>query len=84
MEVTRVPPVLVTGATGRVGRAVVDLLVEAGVPVRALIHRSEAAATLPANIEVVTGDLTVPESLDAGLRGVSAVFLVCLGADEDH
>jgi len=49
---------------------------DAGVPVRALTHRSEAAATLPANVEVVTGDLTVPESLDAGLRGVSAVFLV--------
>src|SRR5262249_41828518 len=31
---------------------------------------------LPANVEVVTGDLTVPESLDAGLQGVGAVFLV--------
>jgi uncharacterized protein YbjT (DUF2867 family) len=68
--------VLVTGATGRVGRVVVDLLVDAGVPVRALTRRSEAAATLPANVDVVPGDLTVPESLDAGLRGVGAVFLV--------
>jgi len=69
-------PVLVTGATGRVGRAVVGQLLDAGVPVRALTHRSEAAATLPGSVDVVTGDLTVPESLDAGLRGVSAVFLV--------
>ena len=69
-------PVLVTGATGRVGRVVIDLLVDAGVPVRALTHRSESAATLPADVEVVTGDLTVPESLDAALRDVSAVFLV--------
>jgi len=76
MTRARVPPVLVTGATGRVGRVVVDLLIDAGVPVRALTHRSEGAATLPANVEIVTGDLTVPESLDAGLRGVSAVFLV--------
>jgi uncharacterized protein YbjT (DUF2867 family) len=76
MTGTEVAPVLVTGATGRVGRAVVDLLIDAGVPVRALTHRSEAAAALPANVEVVTGDLTVPESLDAGLRGVGAVFLV--------
>ena len=76
MTRTRVPPVLVTGATGRVGRVVVDLLIDAGVPVRALTHRCEAAATLPANVDVVTGDLTVPESLDAGLRGVSVVFLV--------
>lgn len=70
------PPVLVTGATGRVGRLVVDLLIEAGVPVRALTRRSEAASMLPANVEIVIGDLTVPESLDAGLRGVGAVFLV--------
>ena len=76
MTPTPVPPVLVTGATGRVGRVVIDQLLAARVPVRALTHRPEAAATLPANVEVVTGDLTVPESLDAGLRGVGAVFLV--------
>jgi uncharacterized protein YbjT (DUF2867 family) len=76
MTRTPVPPVLVTGATGRVGRAVVGLLIDAGVPVRALTHRAEAAAALPATVEVVTGDLTVPESLDAGLRGAGAVFLV--------
>lgn len=76
MTQTGVPPVLVTGATGRVGRGVIDYLVDAGVPVRALVRRSEAEATVPANVEVVTGDLTVPESLDAGLRGVGAVFLV--------
>jgi uncharacterized protein YbjT (DUF2867 family) len=71
-----VAPVLVTGATGRVGRAVVDRLIDAGIPVRALTRRTEAAVSLPANVEVVTGDLTVPESLDAALQGVSAVFLV--------
>jgi uncharacterized protein YbjT (DUF2867 family) len=69
-------PVLVTGATGRVGGLVVDLLIDAGVPVRALTHRTEVATTLPADVEIVTGDLTVPESLDAALRGVGAVFLV--------
>src|SRR3977135_3635270 len=72
----RVGPVLVTGATGRVGRVVVDLLIDAGVPVRALTHRSEAAAVLPATVEVVTGDLTLPESLHPGLRGVRTVVVV--------
>ncbi len=67
---------LVTGATGRIGRAVVDLLTDAGVPVRALVRRSESAATLPTNVEIVTGDLTVPESLDAALHSISTVFLV--------
>src|SRR5213592_2548162 len=68
-------PVLVTGATGRVGRLVVDQLLGAGVPVRALTRRP-AAARLPAAVEVMAGDLTVPESLDAPLQDVSAVFLV--------
>jgi len=69
------PPVLVTGATGRVGRAVVAALLDAGVLVRALTRRPEAAA-LPADVEVVAGDLAVPESLDAALRGARAVFLL--------
>ena len=76
MTRTHVPPVLITGGTGRVGSAVAGLLAGAGVPVRVLTRRSEAAAMLPANVEVVTGDLTVPGSLDAALRGVGAVFLV--------
>ncbi|MER6501576.1 NAD(P)H-binding protein [Streptomyces sp. NPDC001455] len=71
-----IPPVLVTGATGRVGRVVIDQLLDAGVPVRALTRRSEAAALLPAKVEVFAGDLTVPESLDPALSGAGAVFLV--------
>jgi uncharacterized protein YbjT (DUF2867 family) len=74
-EEKRMHPVLVTGATGRVGRAVVDQLLGAGVPVRALMRRP-ATAGLPATVEVVGGDLTVPESLDAALQGVGAVFLL--------
>ncbi|MFC4107300.1 NAD(P)H-binding protein [Micromonospora zhanjiangensis] len=68
--------VLVTGATGRIGRAVVDQLTETGTPIRALVRRPESAATLPATVETVTGDLTVPESLDAALPGIDTVFLV--------
>jgi uncharacterized protein YbjT (DUF2867 family) len=68
-------PVLVTGSTGRVGRAVIAQLLAAGVPVRALTRRPDAAR-LPAAVEVVRGDLTVPESLDAGLQGVGTVFLL--------
>jgi uncharacterized protein YbjT (DUF2867 family) len=68
-------PILVTGATGRIGRAVVAQLLDAGVPVRALTRRSDAAG-LPAAVEIVEGDFTVPESLDAGLQGVGPVFLL--------
>ena len=66
---------LVTGATGRVGRLVVDELLAAGVPVRALTRRPNEAA-LPPAVEVVEGDLSIPETLDAALRNVGPVFLV--------
>jgi len=73
--------VLVTGATGGVGRLVVDELLRAGVSVRALTRRPEDAA-LPAGVEVVAGDLTVPASLDAALAGAAAVFLVWTAAPD--
>lgn len=68
-------PVLVTGATGRVGRALVDELVRTGVSVRALSRRP-AMAGLPSSVEVVAGDLTVPDSLDEALQDIAAVFLL--------
>ena len=67
--------VLVTGATGRIGREVVARLLAGGAEVRALT-RNPAAARLPAGVEVVAGDVTRPESLEPGLRDVAAVFLV--------
>ncbi|MDT7570862.1 MAG: hypothetical protein QOE05_1036 [Actinomycetota bacterium] len=66
---------MVTGATGRIGRRVVDELVAADAPVRAL-SRSPGQAGLPPGVEVVAGDLTVPASLDAALHGVRTVFLL--------
>ncbi len=70
--------VLVTGATGRVGRLVVNELLRAGAPVRALTRRPDRAV-LP-GAEIVAGDLTAPASLDAMLEGVGAVFLVWTAA----
>jgi uncharacterized protein YbjT (DUF2867 family) len=71
--------ILVTGATGGVGRLVVDELLRAGAPVRALTRRPEGAA-FPAGVEVVAGDFAIPESLDPALDGVAAVFLVWTAA----
>ncbi|MEU2946588.1 NAD(P)H-binding protein [Nocardiopsis alba] len=63
--------VLVTGATGNVGRRVTAGLVEAGVSVRALT-RNPARAELP-GAEIVRGDLTEPEAVP--LDGVDRMFL---------
>jgi uncharacterized protein YbjT (DUF2867 family) len=69
------PPVLVTGATGRIGRMAIDRLVELGVQVRALVRQPDTAS-MPPGVEVVVGDLTDPSSLDPALDGAGAVFLV--------
>jgi uncharacterized protein YbjT (DUF2867 family) len=66
--------ILVTGATGSVGRLVVDELVAAGVPVRALTV-DPARASLPAEAEVVVGSLARPSTLPVALKGVDAVYL---------
>jgi NAD(P)-dependent dehydrogenase (short-subunit alcohol dehydrogenase family) len=49
--------ILVTGATGTVGRQVVTQLREQDVPVRA-VTRDPASARLPAGVEVVRGEVT--------------------------
>jgi uncharacterized protein YbjT (DUF2867 family) len=71
-------PVLVTGATGRQGGAVVRHLRRAGIPVRALCRpTSEGARRLrDAGVPVVEGDLDRPESLPRALDGVAGVFSV--------
>jgi uncharacterized protein YbjT (DUF2867 family) len=66
--------ILVTGATGNVGREVVRSLREAGAPVRALT-RNPAAARFPDGVEVVAGDLLRPESLVPALTGATALHL---------
>ena len=64
--------ILVTGATGFVGRALIDLLVERGRSVRAAMRR--AGAFTAAGTSVVTvGDLSVQTDWSATLIGVDAV-----------
>ena len=74
-EAARGAPVLVIGATGNIGSRVVAELLRSNVVVRAL-SRTPESARVPVGVEVVAGDLTTPESLDAALTGVGAVFLV--------
>ena len=66
---------LVIGATGNVGRGVVAQLIAKGKTVRALA-RDPGSAKLPVEVEVVRGDLTAPETLEASLEHVEAIFLV--------
>jgi uncharacterized protein YbjT (DUF2867 family) len=66
---------VVTGATGNVGGEVVAALAGREEGVRALV-RDPAGAALPAGVDVVQGDLELPESLTPALDGARAVFLL--------
>ena len=67
--------ILVTGATGRVGRHVVQGLLDAGTTVRALV-RNPAGAALPEAVEVVQGDITDEAAVARAAAGVDAAFLL--------
>ncbi len=70
--------ILVTGATGSVGRLVVDQLLAAGARhVRALTTNPKKAA-LPPEVEVVEGYIGRPETLPAALVGVERMYLAPL------
>jgi uncharacterized protein YbjT (DUF2867 family) len=67
--------ILIIGGTGNIGRQVVAQLTATGAPVRALV-RNPHEAHLPPTVEVMRGDLTCAETLDACLAGIDTVFLV--------
>ncbi|WP_437287514.1 SDR family oxidoreductase [Sorangium sp. So ce406] len=67
--------ILVTGATGTVGRQVVEQLAKRGADVRALV-RDPARANFPAGVAVAQGDLLDVDSLRRGFSGVSTLFLL--------
>src|SRR4051794_941670 len=74
--------ILVTGATGNVGREVVEQLVKRGADVRALV-RDPAKADFPAGIAVAKGDMLDVDSLRSAFSGVSTLFLLnAVVADE--
>ncbi|WP_033344175.1 NmrA family NAD(P)-binding protein [Catenuloplanes japonicus] len=74
-------PILVTGATGAVGGALVRQLAAAGHDVRALTRdpSGPAARALPSTVEVVAGDFDDPKTLVPALRGVARMHLVAMG-----
>jgi len=74
--------ILVTGATGNVGRQVVEQLTKRGAKVRALV-RDPSKARFPAGVEVVQGDLLDVDSVRSAFSGVSTLFLLnAVVADE--
>lgn len=65
--------VLVVGATGSIGRLVVEEALKAGFDVRALVRDAGRARSLAGGVELVVGDLTRPETLAAAVAGVDGI-----------
>ncbi|MET0692758.1 MAG: NmrA family NAD(P)-binding protein [Propionibacteriaceae bacterium] len=72
------PKILVTGATGTVGSALVSALHARGADVRAMARDPRSAREgLPPAVPVVTGDFADRASLRTSLQGIDVVFLLC-------
>ena len=69
--------ILVTGASGTAGKAVLAEIARSGVKHRAMYRSKTEAAKAPAGTETAIADFADKESLAAALRGVESVYLVC-------
>jgi uncharacterized protein YbjT (DUF2867 family) len=72
--------VLVVGATGSIGRLVVEESIRQGYATRALVRDPKKARNLPPEADVLVGDVTRPETLSRAVDGVDAVVFT-LGSD---
>jgi len=68
--------ILLTGASGRVGRAAASALLNAGVPFRVLVRDPAKLTVTDPRVEVVTGDLGDPQSVLRALEGIERALVV--------
>lgn len=71
---TRGERILVTGVTGFIGGCLARALVANGLRVRALVRPHTDPGRIPAGVEVVTGDLTQPDTLKDTAEGCALVY----------
>ena len=75
---------LVTGATGHIGRELTRELDAKGAKFRVLVRDPARAAALPERAERVTGDLGQPATLAPAFDGADGLFLLVPGTSADH
>jgi len=69
--------ILITGASGNVGKTVLQAVAKSGAKHRAMYRSPAEAAKASAGTETVVADFTKPETLGAALKSVDSVYLVC-------
>jgi NAD(P)H dehydrogenase (quinone) len=78
--------ILVTGAAGKTGRAVIRALAARGEAVRALVHRPEQAG-LVENLgaqQTCVGDMRLQDPVDQAAQGCRAMYHICPNMSEDE
>lgn len=75
--------ILVTGATGNIGRELMPLLLEASQPIRVLVRDERKVAHLDTCVERMVGDWDKTETLLPALKGVERIFLVTYEMRQD-
>jgi uncharacterized protein YbjT (DUF2867 family) len=69
--------ILVTGASGTVGRPVLEEVVKTGKPVKAMYRSAEDARSAPAGVATAIADFADKASLANALQGIDTIYLVC-------
>ncbi len=75
-------PILVTGATGNTGRAIVDALVERGAPVRAMVRSEAGRGKLRPEVEGVVADFDDSAAIAVALDGAERAYLVTPSSEQ--
>lgn len=68
--------ILISGATGNVGKTLVGQLLDEGAQVRVLVRDERKADAFRNRVDVAVGDLDKPDTLTAAMRGVDRLYFV--------
>ena len=69
--------ILIVGATGANGREILELLVDSGQQIRAMVRDPDKAVHLARpKVQWVKGDLAIPATIDSALKGIRKAFIV--------
>ncbi|AQR94411.1 SDR family oxidoreductase [Clostridium saccharoperbutylacetonicum] len=71
--------ILITGANGQTGRAIIKALLSKGEKIRAFVYRTEQIEKIKSlgDMEVIAGDMMDPKVVDKAFKGVDAVYHIC-------
>ena len=78
------PSILITGATGNIGRELTSLLARRGIPFRAMVRNpdQEKALTSLPGVDVVAGDFNNPATIASALDGIERAFLLTPSSEQ--